>query len=154
VSRTWLRRGGWLLAIVGAQDWTGVEHYLGTDMFSDHLDTRNYWHWANWGAVGSARERRIVPAAGVGVPAAGQAVVDELVDVLEDRVGVVIVGRMGGSLGPTAWWRPGQPAAPGRSSRYTYPHLHAAMAAFVIGPLTDLGSPGPAAAVPVQRPQA
>jgi AraC-like DNA-binding protein len=37
--RAWLRPGGYFLAIVGAEDWTGVEHYLGADMFWDHADT-------------------------------------------------------------------------------------------------------------------
>jgi SAM-dependent methyltransferase len=43
--RTWLRPGGYCLAIVGAQDWTGVEDYLGADMFWDHTDTETYLRW-------------------------------------------------------------------------------------------------------------
>lgn len=43
--RAWLRPGGYLLAIVGAEDWTGVEHYLGADMFWDHADTQTYLRW-------------------------------------------------------------------------------------------------------------
>jgi SAM-dependent methyltransferase len=43
--RTWLRPGGYLLAIVGAQDWTGIEDYLGADMFWDHADTQTYLRW-------------------------------------------------------------------------------------------------------------
>jgi cyclopropane fatty-acyl-phospholipid synthase-like methyltransferase len=31
--RDWLRPGGYFLAIVGAEQWTGIEHYLGADMF-------------------------------------------------------------------------------------------------------------------------
>ncbi len=38
----WLRPGGRLLAIVGAERWTGVEPYLGADMFWDHADTGTY----------------------------------------------------------------------------------------------------------------
>jgi cyclopropane fatty-acyl-phospholipid synthase-like methyltransferase len=43
--RSWLRPGGYLLATVGAQRWTGTEHYLGADMFWDHADTDTYLHW-------------------------------------------------------------------------------------------------------------
>jgi SAM-dependent methyltransferase len=43
--RNWLRRGGYLLAITGAQHWTGTERYLGADMFWDHADTATYLDW-------------------------------------------------------------------------------------------------------------
>jgi cyclopropane fatty-acyl-phospholipid synthase-like methyltransferase len=43
--RTWLRTGGYLLAIVGAERWTGTERYLGADMFWDHADTGTYLRW-------------------------------------------------------------------------------------------------------------
>jgi SAM-dependent methyltransferase len=43
--RRWLRPGGYLLAIVGANWWTGTEHYLGADMFWDHADTSTYLRW-------------------------------------------------------------------------------------------------------------
>jgi len=43
--RRWLRAGGYLLAIVGAQRWTGTERYLGTEMFWDHADTASYLRW-------------------------------------------------------------------------------------------------------------
>ncbi len=43
--RAWLRPGGYLLAIVGAREWTGTEHYLGADMFWDHADTSTYLRW-------------------------------------------------------------------------------------------------------------
>jgi SAM-dependent methyltransferase len=43
--RGWLRRGGYLLAIVGADRWTGTERYLGADMFWDHADTATYLRW-------------------------------------------------------------------------------------------------------------
>jgi SAM-dependent methyltransferase len=41
----WLRPGGYFLAIVGAEQWTGTEPYLGTDMFWDHADTATYLRW-------------------------------------------------------------------------------------------------------------
>jgi SAM-dependent methyltransferase len=43
--RGWLRQGGYLLAITGAEHWTGTEHYLGADMFWDQADTATYLHW-------------------------------------------------------------------------------------------------------------
>ena len=43
--RSWLRPGGYLLAIVGADRWTGAERYLGADMFWDHADTATYLRW-------------------------------------------------------------------------------------------------------------
>ena len=43
--RNWLRPGGYLLAIVGANRWTGTERYLGADMFWDHADTATYLRW-------------------------------------------------------------------------------------------------------------
>jgi SAM-dependent methyltransferase len=43
--RGWLRPGGYLLAIVGAAWWTGIEHHLGADMFWDHGDTGAYLRW-------------------------------------------------------------------------------------------------------------
>jgi cyclopropane fatty-acyl-phospholipid synthase-like methyltransferase len=41
----WLTPGGYLLAIVGHQRWTGVEDYLGAPMFWDHADTPTYLEW-------------------------------------------------------------------------------------------------------------
>jgi len=41
----WLRRGGYLLAIVGFERWTGVEDYFGTAMFWDHADRDTYLTW-------------------------------------------------------------------------------------------------------------
>jgi SAM-dependent methyltransferase len=43
--RAWLRPGGLLLAIVGAQPWTGTERYLGADMFWEHAGTASYLGW-------------------------------------------------------------------------------------------------------------
>jgi SAM-dependent methyltransferase len=43
--RAWLRQGGYLLAITGAEHWTGVESYLGAEMFWDHADTATYLRW-------------------------------------------------------------------------------------------------------------
>jgi SAM-dependent methyltransferase len=50
--RTWLRPGGYLLAITGAGSWTGTEPYLGADMFWDHADTASYLGW--FGGAGLA----------------------------------------------------------------------------------------------------
>ena len=43
--RSWLRPGGYFLAIVGAGRWTGTEAYLGAEMFWDHADAATYLRW-------------------------------------------------------------------------------------------------------------
>ena len=43
--REWLRLGGYLLAIVGAQPWSGTETYLGAPMFWDHAGPADYLRW-------------------------------------------------------------------------------------------------------------
>jgi SAM-dependent methyltransferase len=43
--RRWLRPGGYLLAIVGFERWTGIEDYLGAQMFWDHADRETYLSW-------------------------------------------------------------------------------------------------------------
>ena len=43
--RSWLRPGGYFLAVVGAAWWTGTEDFLGAPMFWDHGDTRAYLEW-------------------------------------------------------------------------------------------------------------
>ena len=43
--RRWLRPGGYLLAIVGFERWTGIEDYLGAEMFWDHADRETYLSW-------------------------------------------------------------------------------------------------------------
>ena len=43
--RRWLRPGGYLLAIVGAERWTGVDDYLGAPMFWDHEGAETYLAW-------------------------------------------------------------------------------------------------------------
>jgi cyclopropane fatty-acyl-phospholipid synthase-like methyltransferase len=43
--RSWLRPGGYLLAITGADRWTGIDTYLGAPMFWDHADTATYLQW-------------------------------------------------------------------------------------------------------------
>jgi cyclopropane fatty-acyl-phospholipid synthase-like methyltransferase len=41
----WLTPGGYLLAIVGHEQWTGVEDYFGSPMFWDHADIATYLDW-------------------------------------------------------------------------------------------------------------
>jgi cyclopropane fatty-acyl-phospholipid synthase-like methyltransferase len=41
----WLRPGGYLLAIVGYERWTGIEDYMGAPMFWDHAELRTYLTW-------------------------------------------------------------------------------------------------------------
>lgn len=41
----WLVPGGYLLVIVGHEQWSGVEDYLGAPMFWDHADTATYLRW-------------------------------------------------------------------------------------------------------------
>jgi SAM-dependent methyltransferase len=43
--RYWLVPGGYLLAIVGHERWTGIEDYYGVPMFWDHADTATYLDW-------------------------------------------------------------------------------------------------------------
>ena len=43
--RNWLRPGGYLLAIVGTERWTGTEDFLGAPMFWDHADAASYLGW-------------------------------------------------------------------------------------------------------------
>lgn len=43
--RFWLRQGGYLLAITGADRWKGIDTYLGAQMFWDHADTATYLRW-------------------------------------------------------------------------------------------------------------
>jgi SAM-dependent methyltransferase len=41
----WLVPGGYLLAIVGTERWTGIEEYMGAPMFWDHVDAGTYLDW-------------------------------------------------------------------------------------------------------------
>ncbi len=41
----WLVPGGYLLAIVGTERWSGVEDYMGAPMFWDHADAGTYLDW-------------------------------------------------------------------------------------------------------------
>ena len=43
--RRWLTDSGYLLAIVGAGRWTGVEEYMGAEMFWDHEGPDAYLDW-------------------------------------------------------------------------------------------------------------
>ncbi len=57
---SWLVPGGYLLAIVGHERWTGVEDYLGAPMFWDHADASTYVSWLE--AVGLAVQwHRYIP---------------------------------------------------------------------------------------------
>jgi 2-polyprenyl-3-methyl-5-hydroxy-6-metoxy-1,4-benzoquinol methylase len=41
----WLGPGGYLLAIVGHEQWTGIAEYMGAPMFWDHADADTYLTW-------------------------------------------------------------------------------------------------------------
>jgi cyclopropane fatty-acyl-phospholipid synthase-like methyltransferase len=56
----WLTPGGYLLAIVGHEQWTGVENYMGAPMFWDHADTATYLDWLE-GAGFAVMWHRYVP---------------------------------------------------------------------------------------------
>jgi SAM-dependent methyltransferase len=43
--RRWLRPHGYFLAIVGHEQWTGVEEYFGVPMFWEHADRATYLDW-------------------------------------------------------------------------------------------------------------
>jgi hypothetical protein len=65
--RTWLRPGGYFLAIVGAQRWTGVGDYMGAPMFWDHADGATYLDWLDQadlrrcGAGSSPKAKPVTP---------------------------------------------------------------------------------------------
>ena len=61
----WLRRGGYLLAIVGFERWTGVEDYFGTAMFWDHADRETYLAWLTEAGLALLWDR-FVPEGNVG----------------------------------------------------------------------------------------
>jgi SAM-dependent methyltransferase len=63
--RRWLRPGGYLLAIVGFERWTGVEDYLGAPMFWDHADRETYLAWLTEAALAPVWDR-FVPEGSVG----------------------------------------------------------------------------------------
>jgi SAM-dependent methyltransferase len=63
--RRWLRPGGYLLAIVGFENWTGVEDYLGAPMFWDHADRETYLAWLTEAALAPVWDR-FVPEGTVG----------------------------------------------------------------------------------------
>jgi len=56
----WLTPGGYLLAIVGHEQWTGVEDYMGAPMFWDHADAATYLNWLE-GAGLAVMWHRYVP---------------------------------------------------------------------------------------------
>jgi cyclopropane fatty-acyl-phospholipid synthase-like methyltransferase len=57
--RSWIRPGGYLLAITGADRWTGTEEYLGAEMFWDHADTETYLTWLKAARLEPVWERYI-----------------------------------------------------------------------------------------------
>ena len=63
--RRWLRPAGYLLAIVGAERWTGIEEYLGAAMFWDHADRQTYLAWLTEAGLAPLWDR-FVPAGSVG----------------------------------------------------------------------------------------
>ena len=63
--RSWLRPGGYLLAIVGFQRWTGIEDYFGSAMFWDHADRETYLAWLREARLAPLRDR-FVPEGAVG----------------------------------------------------------------------------------------
>ncbi len=63
--RRWLRPAGYLLALVGAERWTGIEEYLGSAMFWDHADRETYLAWLTEAGLAPLWDR-FVPAGSVG----------------------------------------------------------------------------------------
>jgi len=63
--RGWLRPAGYLLAIVGAERWTGVEDYFGAPMFWDHADRATYLAWLTDAGLAPIWDR-FVPEGSVG----------------------------------------------------------------------------------------
>jgi SAM-dependent methyltransferase len=63
--RRWLRPGGYLLAIVGFQQWTGIEDYFGAPMFWDHADRESYLAWLTDAGLSPLWDR-FVPEGSVG----------------------------------------------------------------------------------------
>ena len=61
----WLRPGGYLLAIVGFERWTGVEDYFGAAMFWDHADRETYLAWLADAGLAPVWDR-FVPEGNVG----------------------------------------------------------------------------------------
>ena len=63
--RRWLRPAGYLLAIVGSERWTGIEHYFGAPMFWDHADRDTYLGWLTAARLSPLWDR-FVPEGNVG----------------------------------------------------------------------------------------
>jgi cyclopropane fatty-acyl-phospholipid synthase-like methyltransferase len=61
----WLAPGGYLLAIVGHVQWTGVEGYMGAPMFWDHADQATYVAWLERAGF-VVHWRRFVPEGATG----------------------------------------------------------------------------------------
>ena len=63
--RRWLVDGGYLLAIVGMERWTGIENYFGTDMYWDHADTATYLEWLDQASL-EPQWHRVIPEGNTG----------------------------------------------------------------------------------------
>jgi SAM-dependent methyltransferase len=63
--RRWLRPGGYLLAIVGFERWTGTRDYFGATMFWDHADRETYLAWLTEAGLVPLWDR-FVPESNVG----------------------------------------------------------------------------------------
>jgi cyclopropane fatty-acyl-phospholipid synthase-like methyltransferase len=61
----WLRPGGYLLAIVGFERWTGIEDYFGAEMFWDHADRETNLAWLAEAGLAPVWDR-FVPEGNVG----------------------------------------------------------------------------------------
>ena len=63
--RKWLVRGGYLLAIVGAGEWRGIEPYLGAEMFWEHAGPETYLRWLTDAGL-EPRWHRFIPEGAAG----------------------------------------------------------------------------------------
>jgi SAM-dependent methyltransferase len=64
--RDWLRPDGLLLAIVGAQPWTGTEQFHGAEMFWDHAGTGSYLGWLEQARLTPLWDRFVPESGGPG----------------------------------------------------------------------------------------
>ena len=57
--------GGYFLATVGAERWTGIEDYFGAPMFWDHADRETYLRWLTDAGLAPIWDR-FIPEGSVG----------------------------------------------------------------------------------------